>query len=402
MDVRRVFLIVIDALGVGAMPDAALFGDHSSSNTLGNVARACGGLALPCLGELGLGNITQVEGLEVNSHPTASHGRLLELSHGKDTTTGHWELAGLVLEEPFQVYPEGFPAALMKRFVAETGCGGYLGNKPASGTEIIEELDGAHCSTGHPIIYTSADSVFQVACDIDVVPLEQLYDWCKIARSILDEGYTVSRVIARPYQKVDGKLTRLGGKRHDYSVPPPSGSVLEHLRDSGARVVGVGKIADIFLSQGITHSVHTSGNTDGLKRISELVNCELNIESFALDPTWSGDGNRELVFVNLVDTDMHYGHRNDPKGFGRALEEIDVTLGQIVPSLGDDDLMLIVGDHGCDPTQPGTDHTREMVPLLSYNRNRQGEGVGDKASFTYVARAISDWLEVKPNSDWAH
>lgn len=399
---RRVFLIVIDGLGVGAMPDAGSFGDDPSCNTLGNVARACGGLSLPCLGRLGLGNITAVEGVPATDSPLASYGRMLERSLGKDTTTGHWELAGLVLHRPFQVYPEGFPAVLMDRFVAETGCGGYLGNIPASGTAIIEEFDGQHRATGHPIIYTSADSVFQIACNVDVVPLDQLYAWCEAARRILDDGYSVSRVIARPYQEVDGKLARLGSKRHDYSVPPPNGSVLESLRDSGARVVGVGKIADIFLGQGITHSVHTSGNSDGLRRIGELVTRELDVGPLALDPAWRGEADRELFFINLVDTDMLYGHRNDPFGFGRALEEIDATLSQLLPLLGAHDLLLIVGDHGCDPTQPGTDHTREMVPLLSYNRDRQGGAVADKASFTFVARAVCDFLDVSPNPAWTH
>lgn len=399
---RRVLLIVIDALGAGAMPDAKAFGDDESCNTLGNVAKACAGLSLPCMGGLGLGNIIPVAGVPPAAAPAASHGRMLELSHGKDTTTGHWEMAGLVLDKPFQVYPKGFPAELMQRFVKETGCGGFLGNIPASGTAIIDDLDAEHRRTGWPIVYTSADSVFQIACNTRVVPLPTLYAWCETARRILDDGYMVSRVIARPYEEVGGKLQRSSSGRHDYSVPPPPGSVLDVLKGSGKRVVGVGKIADIFLGQGITHSIPTAGNTDGLRVIREIVAGSLDWRRHAVGQGWTGSGDGELVFVNLVDTDMLYGHRNDPRGFGRALEEIDCTLADVVPALGPDDLMLIVGDHGCDPTQPGTDHTREMVPLIEYSRSRPPRRLAEKPSFTYVARAVSDWLDVKPDASWAH
>lgn len=399
---RRVLLIVIDALGVGAMPDAAAFGDRESCNTLGNVARACGGLKLPCLGALGLGHITAVAGVPPAAAPSASYGRMLERSLGKDTTTGHWEMAGLVLDTPFQVFPDGFPADMIRRFVRESGCGGVLGNRPASGTAIIDDFDAEHRRTGWPIVYTSADSVFQIACNTAVVPLDRLYDWCKAARRILDDGYSVSRVIARPYQEVNGRLNRLSGARHDYSVPPPAGSVLDMLKENGVRVTGVGKIADVFLGQGITHSVHTSGNAEGLARIRDIVGRKLDYDRFAVDAGWSGSGDRELVFVNLVDTDMLYGHRNDVAAFGRALEEIDHTLTDLVPMLGAGDLMMIVGDHGCDPTEPGTDHTREMVPLLAYAPSRQAKRLEDKSSFTYVARATSEWLDVAPADSWAH
>lgn len=399
---RRVFLIVIDALGAGAMPDAHAFGDRNSCNTLGNVAKACGGLALPQLGRLGLGNITHVQGVPAAADPLACHGRMLERSLGKDTTTGHWEMAGLILDTPFQVYPKGFPDDLMDRFVSETGCGGFLGNIPASGTAIIDDLDAEHRKSGWPIIYTSADSVFQIACNVDVVSLDTLYAWCEKARTILDDGYMVSRVIARPYQEIDGALSRLSGARHDYSVPPPRGSLLDRLSSSGVRVTGVGKIADIFLSQGITHSVLTSGNADGLKKIKQLVSQELDYSKLQVDENWKGTGDREFIFINLVDTDMLYGHRNNPKGFGAALEEIDQALGEIISQLGSDDLLLITGDHGCDPTEPGTDHTRELVPLLVYNTEQKARRLEDKASFTYVASAVSDWFGLSPDPSWSH
>jgi len=397
----RVILIVIDALGVGAMPDAAAFGDGPDCNTLGNVARACGGLRLPCLGRMGLGRITQVEGVPAEPTPIASWGLMMERSLGKDTTTGHWELAGILLDEPFQVYPNGFPVEMLSRFMADTGCEGILGNRPASGTEIIEILDAEHRRTGWPIVYTSADSVFQIACNIDVVPLERQYQWCRIARCILDDGYRVSRVIARPYQLTNGYLGRLSAARHDYSVPPPRGSMLDRLRTDGVRVVGVGKIADIFLQQGITHSVPTASNSDGLERVRQIVAGNLDLGPCQTDREWSGEIGRELVFANLVDTDMLYGHRNDWRGFGDALEEIDAALGQILSMLGPDDMLMITGDHGCDPTQPGTDHTREMVPLLRFSPSEQAIDLGLKRSFTHVAHATSKWLGVVPDSAWA-
>lgn len=394
---KRAIVMVIDALGVGALPDAAEFGDAPGANTLGNVAKAVGGLKLPQLGKMGLGNIIPVEGVPARKAPSASYGRMCEISRGKDTTTGHWELAGLVLEEPFQTFLEGFPDRIVSEFVRRTGCRGVLGNVAASGTEIIERYNSEHERCQFPILYTSADSVFQIACNVEVVPLARLYQWCETARALLDEVASVSRVIARPYRRgPDGKLARMGGERRDYAVPPGRRTVLDAVSEAGGRAIAVGKIEDIFCGAGITHSVHTKGNTHGLEITRQLVSGQLDPETLALPDRGKTTGRAgDFIFINLVDTDSLYGHRRDPRGYAIALEEIDKALGEILPALRPDDLFIITGDHGCDPTAPGTDHTREHVPLLVQNRQAAPKDLGTLRSFAWVAETAADWLGVK-------
>jgi phosphopentomutase len=391
--------MVIDALGVGALPDALEFSDAPSANTLGNVSRAVGGLALPRLGKLGLGNIISIEGVLPDSSPCASYGQMHEVSKGKDTTTGHWELAGLILDEPFETFPEGFPQEIIDEFVNRTGCGGVLGNVPASGTEIVERFHQLHEQTGHPILYTSADSVFQIACHVDVVPLDRLYSWCETARALLNEKSSVSRVIARPYRHgKNGVLERLGGDRRDYAVPPLGKTILDAVVEAGGKTVAVGKIEDIFCGVGVTHSIHTKGNTHGLEIARQILAGEFNLGEIAVSGQGSSQSDKEFVFINLVDTDSLYGHRRDPRGYAQALEEIDIMIGRMLPLLGEDDLFIVTGDHGCDPTAPGTDHTREAVPVLVYNVATLPSALGTKPSFTWVAEAIAEWLKIPWNT----
>lgn len=397
---KRAVIIVIDSLGIGAMSDAAAYGDAPECNTLANLSLACGGLQLPHLARLGIGHLTQVAGVPPVEQPIAEYGVMEEASRGKDSTTGHWELAGIVSEQGFKVYPDGFPAAMLQEFIDQTGCGGYLGNIPASGTAIIDQYHEEHLRTGYPIIYTSADSVFQIACDVDRIPLEVLYNWCATARAILDKGYNCSRVIARPYKAVADGLKRLGELRKDYSVPPPEGSVLERIVQAGGRVIAVGKTEDLFVSKGITHAIHTGSNYEGLKRTIALLKNEIPLPDIQLDTHHNNESGIELIFTNLVDTDMIFGHRRDPKGYGRALEEIDASLAQILPLIGKDDLLIISADHGCDPTAAGTDHTREKVPLLIYNPALKAGNLGTKPSFTYVAGRVAEWLAVDADPSW--
>ena len=375
---KRAAIIVIDSMGMGAIEDAAQYGDDLSCNTLCNLAKATGGLNVPNLEKLGLGNIKDIEGVKKTDTPLAKYGIMKMKSKGKDTTTGHWEIAGLVLEHPFKTYKE-FPDEIIDEFIKQTGCKGILGNIPASGTKIIEQLHKEHEETKFPIIYTSADSVFQIAVDIDIIPLETLYGWCKIARKILDDGkWGISRVIARPYQIIDGKPTRIGKFRHDYSVPPPEPTLLNNVVGCGKKVLSIGKIKDIFVNSGISEAIPTGSNKEGL---------EATLKSIK-EKKW------DLIFTNLVDTDMLYGHRRDAQGYKGAIEQIDLYLGEILPSLDEDDLLIITADHGCDPTFRGTDHTREMVPVLVYNKNLKGENIGTLPSFTYVSDIVKNWLEI--------
>ncbi len=375
---KRAAIIVIDSMGIGAIEDAAQYGDDLSCNTLCNLAKATGGLNVPNLEKLGLGNIKDIEGVKKTDTPLAKYGIMKMKSKGKDTTTGHWEIAGLVLKHPFKTYKE-FPDEIIDEFIKQTGCKGILGNIPASGTKIIEQLHKEHEKTKFPIIYTSADSVFQIAVDIDIIPLEMLYGWCKIARKILDDGkWGISRVIARPYQIIDGKPTRIGKFRHDYSVPPPEPTLLNNVVGCGKKVLSIGKIKDIFVNSGISEAIPTGSNKEGL---------EATLKSIK-EKKW------DLIFTNLVDTDMLYGHRRDAQGYKGAIEQIDLYLGEILPSLDEDDLLIITADHGCDPTFRGTDHTREMVPVLVYNKNLKGENIGTLPSFTYVSDIVKNWLEI--------
>ena len=375
---KRAAIIVIDSMGIGAIEDACEYGDDLSCNTLCNLAKKEGGLNVPNFEKLGLGNIKDIQGVKKTDTPTAKYGIMKMKSKGKDTTTGHWEIAGLVLKNPFRTYKE-FPPEIIDEFIKQTGCKGILGNIPASGTKIIEDLHDEHKKTKFPIIYTSADSVFQIAVDIDIIPLETLYDWCKIARKILDDGtWGVSRVIARPYQMVEGKPTRIGKFRHDYSVPPPEPTLLNKVQDANKKVLSIGKIKDIFVNSGVSEAIPTGSNKEGL---------EATLKSLK-EKKW------DLIFTNLVDTDMLFGHRRDSKGYKEAIEQIDCYLKDILDVLDEDDLLIITADHGCDPTFRGTDHTREMVPILVYNKNLQGENIGTLPSFTYVSDIVQKWLEI--------
>lgn len=392
---KRVILIVIDSMGCGAMEDCAEYGDLKSCNTLGNVAKKVGGLNIPNFTKLGLANIIDIEGIERYSKPLAQYGKMYEKSQGKDTTTGHWELAGLVLKEPFKTYPTGFPQKLIDKFIEKTGCGGVLGNCPASGTAIIEQLYKAHQQTKYPIVYTSADSVFQIAVDIDVIPLETLYKWCEIARELLNGEYNTSRVIARPYWMVSGKPQRISKDRRDFSVPPTGQTVLNEIEKRCGIVLGIGKIEDIFVKSGVTHAIHTGSNSQGLALTIDAMKNALPLENIKLENKDYTMAPYSLIFTNLVDTDMLYGHRNDAEGYARAIEEIDSKLPEIVASMNDNDLLIITADHGCDPTVPGTDHTREHVPLLIYSHNIESKDLATIRGFDYVATRIREWFNIK-------
>lgn len=390
---KRAIIVVIDSMGIGAMPDCEEFGDIKECNTLKNVCEFNGGLNLPNLEKMGLGNIQDFKGIKKNDNPISQYGTLREKSKGKDTTTGHWEIAGLVSEKPFATFPNGFPKELIDKFIEETNCGGVLANIPASGTAIIEKLNDEHHETKYPIVYTSADSVFQIALDTDMIPLEMLYKWCEIARKILDEAnYNVARVIARPYKVIDGKPTRISKDRRDYSMAPPKTTVLDKVKNAGAKVIGIGKIEDIFSKAGITHAIHTGSNKEGLELTIKAINGTLDLGKIKYSDVEISDEEREIIFTNLVDTDMLFGHRNNAKGYGEAIEEIDRYLSDILPLIGKDDLLVITADHGCDPTVPGTDHTREQVPVLYYSPSLEPKDLGVEIGFDSIANRISDWL----------
>jgi phosphopentomutase len=339
-----------------------------------------GGLRLPSLGALGLGHCTEILGVPPAPAPTGFHGRMFNRSPGKDTTTGHWEMMGVVLEAPLALFPRGFPPEIIEPFVREAGVPGVLANRPASGTQIIEELGEEHRRTGKPIVYTSADSVFQIAAHVETVPLETLYRWCEIARRLLDP-HRVARVIARPFKGAPGHYVRTYDRK-DYSLPTPCPTVLERLVAAGVPVVGVGKIPDIFDHKGITEGVHTAGNADGLARTAEV-----------LDRVDHG-----LVFVNLVDFDMLYGHRNDPAGYARALEELDRALPGLLARLRPGELLAVTADHGCDPTTPSTDHSREYVPLLVHAPGRGGGPLGTRATFADLGATVAEYFGLAPQA----
>jgi len=374
---KRAIVIVIDSMGIGAMDDCRDFNDVPECNTLKNVCEYNGGLNVPNLSKMGLGNIQDFKGIAKCENPIAKYGTMLEKSKGKDTTTGHWEMMGLISEKPFATFPNGFQTEIIEKFIKETNCGGVLANRPASGTAIIEELNEEHHKTGFPIVYTSADSVFQIAVDTDFIPLETLYKWCEIARKILND-YNVSRVIARPYKIIDGKPTRISKDRRDYSMVP-SHTIMNELEDAGFKVYGIGKIEDIFSKSGVTYAVHTGSNKEGL---------ELTLDAV------KNHHDKSFIFTNLVDTDMLYGHRNDAKGYGKAIEEIDTYLDDIMEAMTDEDLLIITADHGCDPTVAGTDHTREKVPVLVYSKANQGGNLGTIIGFDYVAKLVKDFIAI--------
>lgn len=390
---KRAIVVVIDSMGTGAMPDCREFNDTPECNTLKNVCEFNNGLNVPNMEKMGLGNIQDYKGIKKVENPTAQYGTMEEKSKGKDTTTGHWEMAGLVSSKPFETFPDGFPDELIEKFIKETNCGGILANKPASGTAVIAELNEEHHKTKYPIVYTSADSVFQIAVDTNLIPLETLYKWCETARRILDEdNWNVSRVIARPYKIIDGKPARISKDRRDYSMVP-SHTVLNDIKDAGAKVIGIGKIEDIFSKSGITHAIHTGSNKEGLKLTLKAVKNELDLDKIAYKNI-NITNNAELIFTNLVDTDMLYGHRNDAAGYGKAIEEIDTYVDDIINNMKDDDLLIITADHGCDPTVEGTDHTREYVPILVFNKKQKGGNLGLIKGFDFIADTVKNWLKI--------
>lgn len=372
----RLFLILLDGVGVGELPDAADYGDEGA-NTFLHVAEKGGPLRLPNLTRLGMGNIQPAPGVEPSDDPLAAFARLRELSPGKDTTAGHWELAGVVLDNPFPVFPDGFPPELIGSFEEKIGRE-MLGNRPASGTVILDELGEEHVRTGKPIVYTSADSVFQIAAHEDVIPLEELYRQCRIARELLTGPWAVARVIARPFAGKPGAFRRTGDRK-DFSLAPTGHTVFQALEESGIDVYGIGKIEDIYTGVGITRSVHTADNKEGMDRMEEAM----------------ADAGGGAAFVNLNDFDSKWGHRNDPESFARGLEVFDARLPSFLSHLREEDLLLITSDHGTDPTTPGTDHTREHIFLLAVGHGIPTEkDLGVRRTFADVAATIARHFNV--------
>jgi len=379
MSVNRIIVIVLDSVGIGELPDAAVFGDVGS-HTLGNIARTVNGLNLPHMESLGLANIAILQGVTPQYTPQAAYGKMAEVSPGKDTTTGHWELMGIQLTQPFPLYPNGFPPEVMGRYEAEIGRG-WLGNTPASGTVIIDELGEEHMRTGKTIVYTSGDSVFQIAAHEEIIPIDEQYRICRIAREILRGKHEVSRVIARPFVGTPGNFTRTAN-RHDFSVKPLQPTVLDSLKEAGLMVYAVGKINDIFDGEGITAAVHTQDNMDGVDKTVAAMRQQQQ---------------RGLIFTNLVDFDAKFGHRNNPAGYANALEEFDQRLPEIMAALADDDVLVLTADHGNDPTTPSTDHAREYVPILiTGTLVKAGANIGIRNTFADLGATIADVLEVNP------
>lgn len=361
---KRVIWIVLDSVGMGELPDAERFGDKGS-NTLGNIAAQVG-LSVPNMRKLGLGNIEGMVNIKPDKEPTGCYGRLAEISDGKDTTTGHWEMVGIYSKKPFPTYPNGFPEDVIEAFKTATGMKGILANCTASGTEIIQRLGEEHVKTGFPIVYTSADSVFQIACHEEVYPIEKLYEMCEKARELLQGEHAVGRVIARPFIGEAGNYTRTANRR-DFSLVPPKENLLDYMKTAGLDVIAVGKIEDIFAGAGITEAVHTKDNMDGVQQTLRYMDEE----------------NHGLIFTNLVEFDMKWGHRNDPEGYAKGLEEFDAVLPEILEKMKDEDILIITADHGCDPTTPSTDHSREYVPVLVYGKSLK-ENVDLKTGATYA------------------
>lgn len=380
-NIRRVIVIVLDSVGIGAMPDAEAYGD-AGSHTLGNIAKAVGGLDLPNFQRLGLGNIDTLEGVSPAAHPTASYGKMAELSAGKDTTTGHWELMGLALEEPFPTYPNGFPEEVIAEFRRRCGRD-VLGNKPASGTQIIDELGPEHLATGKVIVYTSADSVFQIAAHEEVVPIEELYKMCEEAREMLHGKHGVGRVIARPFVGEPGNFSRTP-RRKDFSRIPHLPTVLDHAKEAGLPVNFVGKIDNIFANQGLSGGNHTTNDAAGVDATIDYMRSQ----------------EQGILLTNLCDFDMLYGHRNHVEGYAQNLRDFDARLPEILDTVREGDMLVITADHGCDPTFPGTDHTREYVPLLVYGPSlKSNVDLGIRQSFADLAATIAELLAL-PAPRW--
>ncbi|MEH7073916.1 phosphopentomutase [Neobacillus drentensis] len=378
---KRIFIIVMDSVGIGEAPDAEKFGDKGA-DTFGHIAERMNGLNMPNMGKLGLSNIREIKGIQKADRPLAFYTKMMEASNGKDTMTGHWEIMGLNIQTPFQVFPEGFPDELLSELEKRTGRK-IIGNKPASGTEILVELGEEHMKTGALIVYTSADSVLQIAAHEEIVPLEELYKICKIARELtLDEKYMVGRVIARPFLGEPGNFKRTSN-RHDYALKPFDRTVMSELKDGGFDVIAIGKISDIYDGEGVTQSLRTVSNMDGMDKLVET-----------LDMEFTG-----ISFLNLVDFDALYGHRRDPEGYGKALEEYDARLPEVFAKMNEDDLLMITADHGNDPVAPGTDHTREYVPLLVYSKGMtEGKELTIRETFADLGATVAENFNVKlPN-----
>lgn len=378
-NINRVILMVLDSVGIGELEDAGDYGDQGAA-TLQNIAFEMGGLNLPNLEKLGLGKIEMIEGISSDVKAEGAYAKAAEKSKGKDTTTGHWEIAGLISEKPFPTYPEGFPAEIMDKFHQAIGRTS-LANRPASGTVIIEELGEEHLETGKPIVYTSADSVFQIAAHEDIISVDELYNYCQKARKILKDEHAVARVIARPFVGTPGNFKRTE-RRKDFSLAPPKPTLLNHLENKGLEVNAVGKITYIFNHSGITDAVKTSDNMDGIEKTLKY-----------MDQTEKG-----LIFTNLVDFDQNYGHRRNVEGYAEALKKFDQRIPEIKNKMKEDDLLIITADHGCDPTYNGSDHTREYVPILIYGKNVQADlNLGIRSSFSDIAASIAEIFKLDYN-----
>ncbi|MFC8561083.1 phosphopentomutase [Peribacillus frigoritolerans] len=375
---KRIFVIVMDSVGIGEAPDADLFGDKGA-DTLGHIAEKMNGLNMPTLAKLGLGNIREIKGIEKAQQPLAYYTKMKEASTGKDTMTGHWEIMGLNISTPFRVFPDGFPELLVNELEAKMGRG-IIGNVPASGTEIIERLGEEHMKTGALIVYTSADSVLQIAAHEDIVPIDELYKICEIAREVtMADEFKVGRVIARPFTGEPGNFKRTPN-RHDYALKPFDRTVMDELKDSGYDVLAIGKISDIFDGEGVTESLRTVSNMDGMDKIIQTVEQDF----------------KGLSFLNLVDFDALYGHRRDPEGYGKALEEFDARMPEVLDKLNEDDLLIITADHGNDPVHEGTDHTREYVPLLVYSKRfTEGAELPIRDTFADIGATVAANFDVK-------
>lgn len=377
---KNFIVIILDGVGIGELPDAKKYGDEGSS-TLVNIANYVNGMHLSILQELGLGNIERIKGVLPTSQPKASYGKLKEISVGKDSTTGHWEIGGIYVDLDFSYFPQGFTDEIMKRFLTLTGCKGFLGNKAASGTEIIQELGDEHIATGFPIVYTSADSVFQIAAHEEIIPLNKLYEICEITRKqVLIPPIIIGRVIARPFIGKSGNYTRTVNRK-DFSIDPPSLTILDVLTQNKIKTVGIGKVNDLFNYRGISIVEKTKSNEEGFEKILQYA---VNTEN-------------SFILANLVDFDVYYGHRNDPKGFYLALQNFDLMLPKLIDVLDETDALIITADHGNDPTTPSTDHSREYVPLIFYRKNRIGKNLGIRNTFSDIAKTVADYFGVENN-----
>jgi phosphopentomutase len=374
------YVLVIDGLGVGAQKDAIQYGDEEA-NTLGHVCEETG-CRLPHLQQLGLGNIIPLKNIQPVDEPMAAFGKMREVSAGKDSTTGHWEIAGIQLDKPFPTYPDGFPADVIQKFCTGTGTEKVLCNQPYSGTKVIADYGEEHLKTGYPIVYTSADSVFQVAAHKEIIPVDKLYEWCRFARQNVVTGeHAVGRVIARPFEGRPGLFERDSGQRHDFSQPPPSENIVQQLYDNGTKTYAIGKIIDLFGGRGFTQYRRTKSNGEGISQLLSLMSAAKN----------------SFIFVNLIETDQKYGHRLDPAGYAKCLQEFDRALPAIIKKLGNNDVFIITGDHGNDPTSTSTDHSRERVPLLVYPRTKaESANLGIRNTFSDVASSAADFFEI-PN-----